>query len=135
MISLKLTQVFRFISCFNLFSNQISAPTLNQRMQHQGDRFLLVDVRSQAEYEQEHLPEAILIPLSAIEQGRRIEEIQLASRGRQLVVYCTVGKRSQKALHLLKSAGISGLNLRGGIRAWHRFTQASHAQTESGISP
>jgi hypothetical protein len=38
-------------------------------------------------------------------------------------------------LHLLKSAGISGLNLRGGICAWYRFAQSAHAQAESGISP
>ncbi|MBW4490487.1 MAG: hypothetical protein KME12_22135 [Trichocoleus desertorum ATA4-8-CV12] len=134
MINLKLTPFSQAFSFFDLFSSQITAKELHDFIQNHTDHFLLIDVRNQIEYEQDHIPHAILMPLTEIEQGKGLEQIQLALRGRQLIAYCTVGKRSQKALHLLKSAGISGLNLRGGIRAWHRFAQSAHAQAESGIS-
>lgn len=135
MINLKPTKFSKAFSFFNLLSTQISAKELHDFIQNHTDHFLLIDVRTQAEYKQDHLPHAILIPLVEIKQGKGIEQIQLVLRERHLIAYCTVGKRSQTALHLLKSAGISGLNLRGGIRAWHRFTQSAHAQAESGISP
>nr|WP_290226693.1 rhodanese-like domain-containing protein [Trichocoleus desertorum] len=134
MINLKLIQFSKAFSFFDLFSTQISAKKLHDFIQNHTEHFLLIDVRTQQEYEQDHIPDAILIPLSEIEQGKGIEQIQLILRERHLIAYCTVGKRSQKALYLLKSAGISGLNLRGGIRAWHRLTQSPHTRAESGIS-
>ncbi|MEP0870885.1 rhodanese-like domain-containing protein [Trichocoleus desertorum AS-A10] len=135
MINSKLTQFSKAFSFFDLFSTQISAKELHDFIQNHSDYFLLIDVRNPLEYEQDHIPHAILMPLSEIEQGKGIEQIQLVLKERHLIAYCTVGKRSQKALHALKSAGISGLNLRGGIRAWHHFAQSTYAQAESGISP
>ena len=127
-MTLKLNQFSRNFSFLDLFSSQISAQELNILIQSQTDRFLLIDVRSQSEYEQDHIPQAVLIPLTEIEPGKGIEQIQLALRGRRLIAYCTVGKRSQKAFCLLKSAGISGLNLKGGIRAWHRLAESAQAK-------
>ena len=89
---------------------------------------LLIDVRSHPEYEHDRIPHAISIPLTEIEQGRGIEQIQCALVQRQLIVYCTVGKRSQKALTRLKQAGISGFNLKGGIRAWQRFVESAQPE-------
>ena len=39
-------------------------------------------------------------------------------KGRQLVAYCTSGKRSARALVLLQHAGIKGTKVQGGIKAW-----------------
>ena len=120
MMTLKLTPFSQAFSFFDQFSHQISAQALHDLLQTKRDDVLLIDVRSQSEYEPDHLPQAILIPLNQIEQGAGIEQIRLMLQGRQFIVYCTIGKRSQKALHLLHATGISGLNLKGGIRAWHR---------------
>ena len=128
MMTLKLAQFSQAFSFFNQFSNQTSAQALNDILKSEKNNVLLIDVRSQSEYDQEHIPQAILIPLNKIEQGEGIEQIQLALKGRQFIVYCTVGKRSQKALHLLQAAGISGLNLRGGIRAWHRSVESAQVK-------
>src|SRR6478672_2579282 len=128
MMTLKLTPFSQAFSFLDQFSHQISAQALHDLLQLKRDNVLLIDVRSQPEYDADHLPQAILIPLNQIEQGAGIEQIRLMLKGRQLIVYCTIGKRSQKALHLLQAAGFSGLNLKGGIRAWHRSLKLTQAK-------
>jgi rhodanese-related sulfurtransferase len=128
MMALKLTPFSQAFSFLDQFSRQISAQALRDFLQLKRDDVLLIDVRSQPEYDADHLPQAILIPLSQIEQGAGIEQIRLMLKGRQLIVYCTIGKRSQRALHLLQAAGFSGLNLKGGIQAWHRSVKLTQAK-------
>ena len=123
---LKLPQFPPFF--LNLFSAQMSAEELYNSITINSSNVLLIDVRSQSEYEHDRIPHAISIPLMEIEQGRGIEQIQLMLEQRQLIAYCTIGKRSQKALTHLKQAGISGSNLKGGIQAWHRFVESAQPQ-------
>lgn len=76
---------------------------------------VLVDVRETSEYEQEHIPGSLLVPLSAFDPERfpRIE-------GKKLVLHCAVGKRSAAALIQLCKTGYQppAINMTGGIRAW-----------------
>lgn len=74
----------------------------------------LIDVRQPREYEEAHIPGAILIPLN--ELPRRIEEID---RERETIVYCRSGVRSMAACQILGDNRIPHvLNLRGGILQW-----------------
>ena len=55
-----------------------------------------------------------LIPLPALPQ--RLGELD---RGREMVVHCKSGMRSQKAIQFLRQQGFTKLmNLKGGILAW-----------------
>ncbi len=73
--------------------------------------YCLLDVRQPAEYEQGHLPGAILMPLH--ELPARVTELE---PGRTTIVYCRSGNRSRSAAGLLLSAGIKNvLNMEGGI--------------------
>lgn len=75
---------------------------------------ILVDVRETAEYEMEHIPGAVLCPMSVFDPARfpRIAE-------KRLVLHCAVGKRSANAAHRLTEAGYRTVyNLRAGIRGW-----------------
>jgi Rhodanese-related sulfurtransferase len=45
--------------------------------------------------------------------------------GHRLIAHCKSGMRSVKALGILKEAGISGTNLKGGIQAWSREIDSS----------
>ncbi|NET69938.1 MAG: hypothetical protein F6K62_02480 [Sphaerospermopsis sp. SIO1G2] len=77
-----------------------------------------MDVRSFVEYENTHIPGAIFIPLTDIEDGKGITKIKSIISNKKLITYCSVGIRSNKALELLKNAGVTGTNVQGGINQW-----------------
>jgi adenylyltransferase/sulfurtransferase len=87
--------------------------------------FVLIDVRNPHEYQIAKIPGSVLIPLPDIEQGKGIEQVKELLNGHRLIAHCKSGMRSGKALGILKEAGISGTNLKGGILAWSREIDAS----------
>jgi len=87
--------------------------------------FLLIDVRNPNEYEIAKIPGAVLIPLPEIEQGAGVEEVKELLNGHKLIVHCKLGGRSAKALGILKEAGITGTNVKGGIAAWSQEVDSS----------
>jgi len=75
---------------------------------------LIVDVSSQAEYEQAHLKGAVNIPLSDL--SSRIGELD---RNSAILVYCQGGGRSAHACSDLVERGFTKVyNMDGGIIAW-----------------
>jgi adenylyltransferase/sulfurtransferase len=80
----------------------------------QGRFYMLLDVRTNSEYDISHIGGSHHIPLSELPQ--RLTEI---SRQTDVIVYDKTGVKSRKALEILKEAGFRRLyHLRGGIRAW-----------------
>jgi rhodanese-related sulfurtransferase len=73
----------------------------------------LLDVRNPDEYEEAHVPGAVLIPLG--ELSARQAEIPDAS---PLYVICAVGGRSLKAAQALTAAGYQALSVAGGTNGW-----------------
>jgi rhodanese-related sulfurtransferase/rubrerythrin len=84
---------------------------------HREREYALLDVREPEEYEQEHIPGALNLPLSELEE--RLEDIP---GDRELVVYCRSGRRSLAGASLInETSGLSTpaiFNLDGGITAW-----------------
>jgi rhodanese-related sulfurtransferase len=75
---------------------------------------LLVDVREPWEWEQQRIPEAILLPLA--ELPNRLDEIPT---DREVLVHCRSGARSARAVAFLVAQGRSRVaNVAGGIEAW-----------------
>lgn len=77
------------------------------------DHYGFIDVRSESEFDGEHIPEAINIPLSELRQ--RYYELD---KTREYYAYCSVGVRSSTAAFLLKSHGINAKAVKGGLSAW-----------------
>jgi len=78
---------------------------------------LLLDVRTPAEFESEHIAEAVNLPLAILSAG----PVQGLSRDRTapVVTICGVGKRSLNAMLLLKAQGYEKVkSVRGGMQAW-----------------
>ena len=73
----------------------------------------LLDVRYEEEYEMEYIPGCTLIPL--LELRERV--IELGS-GKDYVVYCHSGKRSDVAAMILRQHRLNAVSLVGGIRDW-----------------
>jgi len=77
---------------------------------------VLLDVRSETEWDAGHLPDALHIHLGTL--PGRVAEIP---RGRPVLAYCRSGARSAIAQSLLLRAGFDDVrNLEGGWSAWKR---------------
>lgn len=72
---------------------------------------VFVDVRSEMEFDMEHIKGAKNIPLEEVLS--RKDEID--SLGRPLIFYCRSGNRSGMAVSLLKQAGLNDIYNGGGI--------------------
>lgn len=100
---------------------EMTVHDLKDRLESGRPDFVLLDVRNPGEYEVARIPGSVLVPLPDIENGNGVERVRsLVQDGQELLVHCKMGGRSMKALGLLKEAGISGINIRGGILAWSR---------------
>lgn len=75
----------------------------------------IVDVRTRAEYDSGHVPEALHIPLNELE--RRVEELQ-PFKDAPLYVICQSGGRSAMATNWLNQREFSAVNVVGGTTAW-----------------
>ncbi len=76
--------------------------------------YQLLDVRQPQEYENEHLPGALLIPIKQLP-----EELAGLDRKKPLLVYCAVGGRSRAAAQFLAGQGFEEVyNISGGIKKW-----------------
>lgn len=81
---------------------------------HPDEDFTLLDVRQDSEYQEEHLPGAVLIPLPQLSD--RLEEIDAE---KPVLVYCAIGGRSRVAAQMLSGKGFKKVyNMSGGIKAW-----------------
>ena len=90
--------------------------------------FVLLDVRNTNEYEIAKIPGSVLVPLPDIENGDGVAKVKELLKGHRLIAHCKMGGRSAKALAILKEAGITGTNVKGGINAWSQEVDASLAQ-------
>jgi len=72
---------------------------------------LVIDVRSIEEFEEEHYPNAICIPVNEI--LNRSHEI--GQKDRPVVLYCASGARSAFAARMLKSLGYTKVVNAGGL--------------------
>jgi phage shock protein E len=72
---------------------------------------LVVDVRSDDEYGDEHFPKALNIPVGEL-QSRAGE---LGPKDRAIVLYCASGARSAMGARILKSLGFTDVMNAGGL--------------------
>ena len=76
----------------------------------------LVDVRTIQEYAFEHIPGALLLPMSFFEAGKLPSQ-----EGKPLVFYCGSGVRSEKVARAALEAGEDKIaHMEGGFGAWKK---------------
>lgn len=71
----------------------------------------IIDVRTAEEFEEEHYPNAVNIPVDQVQT--RLKEF--GEKSTPIVVYCASGARSAYAAKVLKSAGFSNVTNAGGL--------------------
>ena len=77
--------------------------------------YIILDVRTQEEYDQGHIPGAILIPDTEIKA--KAEDV-LTDKDQLILVYCSSGRRSKLAAEALVELGYTNIKEFGGIIDW-----------------
>jgi len=88
---------------------------VDEKLQTDKSIFLL-DVRTQKEWEQNHIKGAHHIPLH--ELARRYTELEKL-KGREIILYCQSGNRSMSAALRLKRLGVTAAHMKGGLAEWN----------------
>ena len=79
------------------------------------ESYIILDVRTQEEYDQGHIPGAIVISREEIEA--RAGEV-LTDKDQLILVYCHSGRRSKLAAEALVELGYTNIREFGGIIDW-----------------
>ncbi len=90
----------------NIFTEEIS-------IEGYKDKYVIIDARVPAEYEEEHIEGALSIPTEVL----RDRYVSLDPRN-AYITYCTNDARGMVAAFLLKNHGLNAKCLRGGISSW-----------------
>ena len=77
--------------------------------------YIIIDAREQYEYDQGHIPGAILIPYTEI--ADRAEK-ELPNKDQLILIYCRSGRRSKLAAEELVKLGYVNVKEFGGINDW-----------------
>ena len=77
--------------------------------------YIIIDARTQEEYDQGHIPGAILIPEYEIADRA---ESELPDKDQLILVYCRSGRRSKIAAEELVKLGYTNIKEFGGIIDW-----------------
>lgn len=129
------------INVFNvpaiIASTQIQEITPADIQQGKLNRVIFIDVRTPEEYQEDHIGNSPLIPITDIEAGFGIKQllklIPESEPKPTIVLYCAKGPRSNKAYQLLQETGLNMVVLKGGITEWRKTIQPS--QDNSILNP
>ena len=72
---------------------------------------LVVDVRTEYEFEEEHYQDAINIPIDQVQ----VRMAEFGEKNKPVIVYCASGARSAYAAKLLRAAGYTDVVNAGGL--------------------
>jgi len=77
--------------------------------------FIILDVREQDEFDEGHIPGAILMPYTRAEE---LASELLPDKDQMILVYCRSGRRSKIAAQTLADMGYTDIREFGGIIDW-----------------
>ena len=86
-----------------------------KRIMDSEESYIILDVRTQEEYDEGHIPGAIVISYEEIEE--KAEEV-LTDKDQLILVYCRSGRRSKLASEDLVKLGYTNIKEFGGFIDW-----------------
>ena len=90
-------------------------PQEAKKIMDSGEEHIVLDTREQDEFDSGHIPSAILIPYTEIEN--KAEEM-IPDKEKLILVYCRSGRRSKIAAESLAKLGYTNVKEFGGIIDW-----------------
>lgn len=97
----------------NIMSGRVQVFTYDQLAERNPDQSILLDVRSELEHHNGHIPGSLSIPVDELRQ--RLNELD---RSKEIWVYCQVGLRGYTASQILRQHGFETKNLSGGYKTY-----------------
>lgn len=94
---------------------QISQEEARQLMEQEAG-YIILDVRTETEYKEGHIPMAVCIPNETISDEMPEE---LPNKEQLILVYCRSGNRSKQASQKLAELGYTNIKEFGGIVDWN----------------
>lgn len=86
------------------------------RVNENNPNFVIIDVCTPEEYSEEHLKDAVNLNFCSSDF---IDNLKKLDKNKTYLVYCGIGKRSQKSVDIMKELGFKRVyNLLGGITHW-----------------
>ena len=95
-------------------TKSIDSKTVKEMIDNKED-FILVDIREVDEYNEGHIPTAVLIPLGTIETDF---EKKIPDKNKKIVIYCRSGNRTKTAYEKITELGYTDVYDLGGILDW-----------------
>lgn len=95
--------------------NMIDAADLKKRIEANDNTYVLVDIRSAADFEKGHVAGAINIPFATM--GTNLEKLP---KDKQIIVSCYSGQTSGQTIAVLKMAGYNAISLKGGFPSYEK---------------
>lgn len=96
------------------YAPTITPQKLWELLRNGGSLLQVIDVREPREFEQGHVPESKLVPLSQL-----VTDNWELPKHNEIVLVCRSGRRSVRAAYVLKQKGYQNIRiLQGGILAW-----------------
>lgn len=120
----KILSMFLICIMFSLLATSCNSKTIYKDINvnqansliKQEKNIVIIDVRTEEEYNKGHIKNSILIPVDEIES--RISEIQ-KYKDKDIILYCQAGTRSTKAFNILKKYKFNRLyNMKDGFSKW-----------------
>lgn len=132
-IGLMATNYYEMDAIALLASLDIPKTTVANLQQGKLKPVILIDVRSQAEYDKDRIGKSSLVPIDEIETGAGAKQVMAIAQAQTkssqaqptIVLYCTSGSRSIKAYRELQKTGLHYVILSGGITAWRHVIPAT----------
>jgi rhodanese-related sulfurtransferase len=101
-------------ACGAISEGYRNVSTEEAKQQIDKDEVVVLDVRTAEEYQQGHIPNAILIPVDELES--RLNELD---KEETYLVVCRSGNRSAQASEILTSNSFTNIyNMTGGMNNW-----------------
>jgi rhodanese-related sulfurtransferase len=80
---------------------------------HHSAGAVVIDVREPHEYDEAHVPGAVLIPMGEVQE--RVDDFRQTG---PIYLICATGARSRRVAEFLETQGIEAINVAGGTMAW-----------------
>ena len=104
-----------FNGCGNTYQHLSADEALH--MMKTEENYLIVDVRTQEEYDKRHIPGAVLLPISEIKAGN-VSSV-LPDKNQTLLIYCWTGRRAEDAAKMLADLGYTNVYEFGALVDWN----------------
>lgn len=108
--------VLFMVGCSSEGTNDISVNYLEAKEKIINEGAILVDVRTQEEYDTKHIEGAVLLTLDTIDEVSILDVAD--SKDDVIIVYCQSGNRSGQAVEKLNSLGYKNVYDLGSMSNW-----------------